>query len=149
MHPFWRFGGVKSLIRSAGDRRDAARAVPLPDERNVLDSEFRIRLQAPLAQLDRASGYEPGGRRFESCWAQTIALRAVVLPSSPSGSIAARFAGREWFRVLLGPPVFLAKSSTLLRHRRGCDVTCDITGPDAVGAGGVDFAASSNAFLRT
>src|SRR5438270_4145776 len=22
---------------------------------------------APLAQLDRASGYEPGGRRFESC----------------------------------------------------------------------------------
>jgi hypothetical protein len=22
---------------------------------------------APLAQLDRASGYEPGGRKFESC----------------------------------------------------------------------------------
>jgi hypothetical protein len=24
---------------------------------------------APIAQLDRASGYEPGGRTFESCWA--------------------------------------------------------------------------------
>ena len=24
---------------------------------------------APIAQLDRASGYEPGGRKFESCWA--------------------------------------------------------------------------------
>src|SRR5581483_11733860 len=24
----------------------------------------------PIAQLDRASGYEPGGRRFESCWAR-------------------------------------------------------------------------------
>ena len=27
---------------------------------------------APLAQLDRASGYEPGGRRFESCRARHI-----------------------------------------------------------------------------
>ena len=27
---------------------------------------------APLAQLDRASGYEPGGRRFESCRAHQI-----------------------------------------------------------------------------
>ena len=26
--------------------------------------------RAPLAQLDRASGYEPGGRRFESCRAR-------------------------------------------------------------------------------
>src|SRR5215470_3479436 len=26
--------------------------------------------EAPLAQLDRASGYEPGGRRFESCRAR-------------------------------------------------------------------------------
>jgi hypothetical protein len=25
---------------------------------------------APLAQLDRASGYEPGGRRFKSCRAR-------------------------------------------------------------------------------
>src|SRR5258707_6317766 len=37
--------------------------------------------KGPIAQLDRASGYEPGGRRFESCWAQTIALRAMVAPT--------------------------------------------------------------------
>jgi hypothetical protein len=30
---------------------------------------------APLAQLDRASGYEPGGRRFESCRAHQFSLR--------------------------------------------------------------------------
>ena len=29
--------------------------------------------KAPLAQLDRASGYEPGGRRFESCRARQLA----------------------------------------------------------------------------
>ena len=29
---------------------------------------------APLAQLDRASGYEPGGRRFESCRARHLLL---------------------------------------------------------------------------
>ena len=29
-------------------------------------------VRAPLAQLDRASGYEPGGRRFESCRARQI-----------------------------------------------------------------------------
>ena len=31
---------------------------------------------APLAQLDRASGYEPGGRRFESCRARQPSLAA-------------------------------------------------------------------------
>src|SRR5262249_1920657 len=30
--------------------------------------------EAPLAQLDRASGYEPGGRRFESCRARQPSL---------------------------------------------------------------------------
>ena len=37
-----------------------------------------IQGRAPLAQLDRASGYEPGGRRFESCRARhppPLALR--------------------------------------------------------------------------
>src|SRR5262249_52189862 len=29
----------------------------------------RAQPKAPIAQLDRASGYEPGGRTFESCWA--------------------------------------------------------------------------------
>ncbi len=33
----------------------------------VLQLGFRPASEAPLAQLDRASGYEPGGRRFESC----------------------------------------------------------------------------------
>ena len=48
-------------------------------------------------------GYEPGGRRFESCWAASSLLR---------GSCAQPFVGkhrgsrarREWFRVPLGPP---------------------------------------------
>jgi beta-N-acetylhexosaminidase len=30
--------------------------------------------EAPLAQLDRASGYEPGGRKFESCRARHPSL---------------------------------------------------------------------------
>src|SRR5215831_8075180 len=34
----------------------------------MLGSEFPT--LGPIAQLDRASGYEPGGRRFESCWAR-------------------------------------------------------------------------------
>ena len=33
-----------------------------------------IRVSAPLAQLDRASGYEPGGRTFESCRAHQPSL---------------------------------------------------------------------------
>src|SRR5262245_17224719 len=33
------------------------------------DSDGIINVCAPIAQLDRASGYEPGGRTFESCWA--------------------------------------------------------------------------------
>ncbi len=43
---------------------------------------------APLAQLDRASGYEPGGRRFESCRARHCSPnhsgnRGLGHPSSP------------------------------------------------------------------
>jgi hypothetical protein len=52
-------------------------------------------LLAPLAQLDRASGYEPGGRRFESCRArQASPAQAVTLiryrqtgQKGPSGSM--------------------------------------------------------------
>ena len=36
---------------------------------------------APLAQLDRASGYEPGGRRFESCRARQTFLTPASVPS--------------------------------------------------------------------
>src|SRR6187200_3413492 len=35
-------------------------------------AEHAPRPQAPIAQLDRASGYEPGGRTFESCWAHHL-----------------------------------------------------------------------------
>ena len=34
----------------------------------------RSKLRAPVAQLDRASGYEPEGRMFESCRAHHITL---------------------------------------------------------------------------
>ena len=61
----------------AGGRRRAAVA--------IIRSPF-----APLAQLDRASGYEPGGRRFESCRARQTALRFVrVLPPHRPGPAAA------------------------------------------------------------
>ena len=36
------------------------------------------RFQAPVAQLDRVSGYEPEGRRFESFRARHIAPRATT-----------------------------------------------------------------------
>src|SRR5918993_5332642 len=35
----------------------------------LLTGETSKPSSAPIAQLDRASGYEPGGRTFESCWA--------------------------------------------------------------------------------
>jgi hypothetical protein len=33
---------------------------------------------APVAQLDRASGFEPAGRRFNSCRAHQSGIRVVV-----------------------------------------------------------------------
>src|SRR4051812_17078951 len=44
--------------------------------------QFKQAPEAPLAQLDRASGYEPGGRRFESCRARHF--RNAAIPSSPT-----------------------------------------------------------------
>ena len=38
---------------------------------------------APLAQLDRASGYEPGGRRFESCRARHFFLENLPISIAP------------------------------------------------------------------
>ena len=35
---------------------------------------------APLAQLDRASGYEPGGRTFESCRARQLSFGELITP---------------------------------------------------------------------
>ena len=42
-------------------------------------------VSAPIAQLDRASGYEPGGRKFESCWAHQFPKKN---PSSSNRSAA-------------------------------------------------------------
>jgi hypothetical protein len=41
----------------------------VPGSNPGLSATFRGRLDAPIAQLDRASDYESEGRRFESCWA--------------------------------------------------------------------------------
>src|SRR5204863_6871150 len=80
--------GVGGFVAGIADRQDEAAHRPRgvlfvfemahesdgPDHFIVvLDSKVRTwphRLIAPLAQLDRASGYEPGGRRFESCRAR-------------------------------------------------------------------------------
>lgn len=60
---------------------------------------------APLAQLDRASGYEPGGRRFESCRARHSSLTARrAAPCKPAGS-ASPAAHAD--RVLQGAPLLI------------------------------------------
>ena len=52
----------------------------------VVDSEIRTTSpRAPLAQLDRASGYEPGGRRFESCRARDLSSVGFA-PPIPRGA---------------------------------------------------------------
>jgi hypothetical protein len=48
---------------------------------------------APLAQLDRASGYEPGGRKFESCRARQNHPGGFAPPDPPTPSLARRCAG--------------------------------------------------------
>src|SRR5436190_19092072 len=57
-----------------------------------------IAVCAPIAQLDRASGYEPGGRKFESCWAHHTLLGDFV-PKPPYSLSRALFrharSGRE------------------------------------------------------
>ena len=42
------------------------------DNKALLNNEVGYRLQplAPIAQLDRVPGFEPGGREFESLWAR-------------------------------------------------------------------------------
>ena len=66
--------------RRAARRRDRARpGRPARAERAVVRhgaavTSAIIEVCAPLAQLDRASGYEPGGRRFESCRARQPSL---------------------------------------------------------------------------
>ena len=34
--------------------------------------QFKLKINAPIAQLDRVLGYEPRGQEFESLWAHQI-----------------------------------------------------------------------------
>src|SRR5688572_17120352 len=56
---------VPSPAVAGGQQRDLYRPPP------------KTRPRAPVAQLDRASGYEPGGRTFESCRAHHLSLQQV------------------------------------------------------------------------
>lgn len=61
---FWRGG-------RAGRRRSPAKGVwGLSPHRGF--KSLSLRHSAPVAQLDRVPGYEPGGRRFESVRARQI-----------------------------------------------------------------------------
>ena len=62
--------------RGIGNSSDARAAAGFgPCQTRVINSGIQIGLtHAPIAQLDRASGYEPGGRKFESCWAHHFSL---------------------------------------------------------------------------
>ena len=54
--------------------RAASGFVPLWFSR--CDRATMLRIQAPVAQLDRASGFEPEGRRFES-----VRARQIIFPA--------------------------------------------------------------------
>ena len=85
--------------------------------------------QAPLAQLDRASGYEPGGRRFESCRAHQFCsnLQGVVeVGASTLGQPVRRAGGVP----LLTRPANIYAS--LDRERAGPRTCSRQAGPEAV-----------------
>ena len=68
------------------------------ESKNALRASPARVLVAPLAQLDRASGYEPGGRRFESCRAH----HPPPLASTTQARAMARCVwGCLWFAVAL------------------------------------------------
>src|SRR3954471_1264007 len=78
---------------------------------SVYTQSFVRPSRAPLAQLDRASGYEPGGRRFESCKAHHLAC-ASCFPYSLQprrGSLRAPRAGSS-----------PARRTTFLRKNHSC-----------------------------
>ena len=81
---------------------------------------------APLAQLDRASGYEPGGRRFESCRAHSSGHSWFLLPRSVmrqflgvilllSVAIDGRAADREWQTGIWATPAAPARADAKSR----------------------------------
>ncbi len=63
-------GSSRELARASGGAPRGRATVYRTDRCARLDVSFS--LQAPLAQLDRASGYEPEGRMFESCRAHQL-----------------------------------------------------------------------------
>ena len=83
------------------------RSPPTPRRVNASSSPH-----APLAQLDRASGYEPGGRRFESCRAHHL-FPFTQLPlrvSSPSDA--------DWVQLaILGPTMRSSPTRDAARRR--------------------------------
>src|SRR4030095_4454215 len=59
------------------------------------DSDAIIMVCAPIAQLDRASGYEPGGRTFESCWAHQNFTRSIDAERNCNQRIVYDVSGRH------------------------------------------------------
>jgi hypothetical protein len=68
-------------------------------------------LIAPIAQLDRASGYEPGGRTFESCWAHHLP-REFMGRRDTSRTGGPRGASVSWMPSLLCSPSSCANAVT-------------------------------------
>ena len=64
-------------------RNTGATRPPRIDARAVRAESVIVGCCAPLAQVDRASGYEPEGRMFESCRAHQILIRGASPPRTP------------------------------------------------------------------
>ena len=82
--------------------------------------QLTIPPHAPLAQLDRASGYEPGGRRFESCRAHQLQqqlTRTTIAGSDRCAQICAHPSGSA------GPNPACDPSTAAQARRRGDEAT--------------------------
>src|SRR5687767_1270404 len=89
--------------------------------------QSQVRPQAPIAQLDRASGYEPGGRTFESCWAHQLLQRLTA------SSAAACCATVDDFVDVASAAVFSARRTSSYTTRFGAasslfTQTCQLEG---------------------
>ena len=71
---------ISNQKNSEGIREAWLTSVPMPLEFTPLN-------QAPVAQLDRVPGYEPGGRRFESFRARHLELNEDQAVTTTSGSL--------------------------------------------------------------
>jgi hypothetical protein len=72
---------------------------------------------APLAQLDRASGYEPGGRRFESCRARHFFLKTLTASGAWRGH-GIRSALLAW--LIDVPHTMIVRKNPRRRAEDGC-----------------------------